>query len=177
MLMVIASLPFTIPGEPLITVFGFGASAEGLQRAAEIAVKANAVLVMMLALLGTTDVTEIGHALEWLRLPQKMVHLLMMTVRYIDVLGREYRRLRTAMTVRGFRMGCNMHTWRTIGYLFGMLFVRSLERAERISAAMRCRGFNCRFLPLAEMAFTRRDAVFSVVAVALALSLGLLQLV
>ena len=96
---------------------------------------------MMLALLGSTELPEIGHALEKLRVPAKLVQLLLMTVRYIDVLGREYRRLRAAMTVRGFQMRSTSIPGAAMGYLFGMLFVRSFERAERISAAMRCRGF------------------------------------
>ena len=83
-----------------------------------------------------------------------------MTVRYIEVLGHEYRRLRMAMTVRGFRMRCNVHTWRSVGWLFGMLFARSIERAERIGEAMRCRGFTGEFPVLSEIAYTRRDAVF-----------------
>ena len=95
-----------------------------------------------------------------------------MTVRYIEVLGREYRRLRTAMVVRGFRMRFSLHTWRSLGHLFGMLFARSIDRAERIGAAMRCRGFNGAFPVLSEPAYTMRDAVFlGVAASALALIL------
>jgi cobalt/nickel transport system permease protein len=63
-----------------------------------------------------------------------------------------------------------------MGYLFGMLFVRSLERAERISAAMRCRGFTGRFPTLSDMALARRDAVFAVIAVLAALAVGSLEL-
>ncbi|MGD1038433.1 MAG: cobalt ECF transporter T component CbiQ [Roseiarcus sp.] len=176
MILVIALLPFTMPGEPLVSVFGYPASSEGLWRAAQITLKSNAVVLMTLALLGSTELVDIGHALEKLRVPAKLVQLLLMTVRYIDVLGREYRRLRVAMTVRGFQMRCNVHTWRAMGYLFGMLFVRSLERAERISAAMRCRGFTGRFPTLSDMALARRDAVFAVIAVLAALAVGSLEL-
>jgi cobalt/nickel transport system permease protein len=160
MALVVATLPFTTPGRPLIALFGYGASAEGLARAVEIALKANAVALMALALLGSSELPEIGHALRRLGVPARLAQLLLMTVRYIEVLGREYRRLRTAMTVRGFRMRCNLHTWRSVGHLFGMLFARSLDRAARISAAMRCRGFDGSFPSLSELAFTRRDAVF-----------------
>ena len=175
MILVVALLPFTMPGEPLVSIFGYAASSEGLWRAAQITLRSNAVVLMTLALLGLTDLVY-GHALEKLRVPAKLVQLLLMTVRYIDVLGREYRRLRVAMTVRGFRMRCNVHTWRAMGYLFGMLFVRSLERAERISAAMRCRGFRGRFPTLSDMALARRDAVFAVIAVLAALAVGSLEL-
>ena len=36
------------------------------------------------------------------------------------------------LRVRGFKPGSNRHTWRSLGYLVGMLLVRSLERAERV---------------------------------------------
>ena len=160
MLLVVASLPFTTPGRPLISILGYGASIEGLTCAVEIALKANAVALMALALLGSSELPEIGHAMRRLGVPAKLTQLLLMTVRYIEVLGREYRRLRTAMTVRGFRMRFSVHTWRSVGWLFGMLFARSIDRAERIGEAMRCRGFNGEFPVLTEFAYTRRDAVF-----------------
>ena len=164
MALVIATLPFTTPGRPFLSLAGFDASVEGLTAAVQIALKANAVALMALALLGSSELPEIGHALRRLGVPAKLTQLLLMTVRYIEVLGREYRRLRTAMAVRGFRMRCNLHTWRTLGQLFGMLFARSFDRSARISEAMRCRGFNGEFPNLAfETALTRSDAVFSAV--------------
>jgi len=171
MALVVATLPFTTPGRPLISIMGFGASIEGFMSAVEIALKANAVALMALALLGSAELPEIGHALRRLGLPARLAQLLLMTVRYIEVLGHEYRRLRTAMTVRGFRMRFNVHTWRSVGWLFGMLFARSIDRAERIGEAMRCRGFNGEFPVLTEFAYTRRDAVF------LSAALGTLALI
>jgi cobalt/nickel transport system permease protein len=49
------------------------------------------------------------------------------------------------MRARGFRARSDGHTWRSLGWLMGMLLVRSLERAQRIRAAMKCRGFDGRF--------------------------------
>ncbi|MGO9419692.1 cobalt ECF transporter T component CbiQ [Roseiarcus sp.] len=173
MALVVATLPFTTPGRHLFSIMGYGASVEGLTRAAEIALKANAVALMALALLGSSELPEIGHALRRLGVPATLAQLLLMTVRYIEVLGREYRRLRTAMVVRGFRMRFSVHTWRSLGHLFGMLFARSIDRAERIGAAMRCRGFDGEFPVLTEFAYTRRDAAFlGVAAAALALLLA-----
>jgi len=160
MALVVATLPFTTSGQPFFSIMGYGASVEGLQRAVEIALKANAVALMALALLGSAELPEIGHALRRLGVPAKLAQLFLMTVRYIEVLGQEYRRLRTAMMVRGFRMRFSVHTWRSVGWLFGMLFARSIDRAERIGEAMRCRGFNGEFPVLTEFAYTRRDAVF-----------------
>lgn len=142
MALALASLPFTVPGEPALSVMGWGVSVEGLGQAGLILLKANAVTLLMLALVGTLDPVELGHALSGLGVPARFVHLFLFTVRYLDVLDREYRRLRTAMKARAFQWRFDLHTWISVGYLFGMLLVRGLERADRIAAAMRCRGFN-----------------------------------
>ncbi|MDP2698000.1 cobalt ECF transporter T component CbiQ [Thalassospira sp.] len=155
-------LPFSYPGTPLFTIFGFVASYEGFLRAILIALKANAVIFMVLALLGSLDAVTLGRALESLRIPNKLVQLFLFTVRYIDVLHREYLRLRLAMRARAFKLRSNMHTWRTIGYLFGMLLVRSYDRSERILAAMKCRGYDGRLHLGAMPALQARDVGFAV---------------
>ena len=160
MLFLLVMLPFTMPGEPLFQIGGMTASKEGLLRALEIILKANAVILALLALAGTMEATTLGHALARLGLPHKLVHLLLFTVRYLDVISREYRRMRKAMRARAFVPRSNAHTWRSIGYLIGMLLVRSLERSERILAAMKCRGYNGHFYLLDDMALTRADAWF-----------------
>ncbi|OAN53064.1 cobalt ECF transporter T component CbiQ [Paramagnetospirillum marisnigri] len=145
MLVVLALLPFTVPGRILAEPLGFGLSAEGLRQAAQIALRANAVAVALAALLGSLEVVALGRALARLGAPSRLVHLFLFTVRYIGVLEQEYGRLRLAMRARAFRPGPGLHCWTSLGHLFGMLLVRSLERAERIDAAMRCRGFTGRF--------------------------------
>ncbi|MEE4379797.1 MAG: cobalt ECF transporter T component CbiQ [Candidatus Competibacteraceae bacterium] len=164
-------LPFTVPGEPVFQLGGLSASQEGLYQAAAIALKANAVVLTLLALVGTLDGVTLGHALHHLNVPEKLVHLLLFTVRYIEVLQREYQRLRRAMIARAFVARSNWHTWRSLGYLFGMLLVRSLDRSERIVAAMKCRGFRGRYYLLDHFAMTRHDwssaLVFSVFLVGL----------
>ncbi|RCX26539.1 cobalt ECF transporter T component CbiQ [Thioalbus denitrificans] len=145
MVLVLLLLPFTLPGETLFTLGGLEASREGLLRAVTIALKANAVVIALLALVGTLEAPALGHALDHLRVPQRLIQLLLFTVRYLEVLHREYLRLRLAMQARAFRLRSDLHTWRSVGYLFGMLLVRSLDRSDRVLAAMKCRGFDGRF--------------------------------
>jgi cobalt/nickel transport system permease protein len=113
-------------------------------------------------LAGTLEASVLGHALSHLHVPDKLTHLLLLTVRYLEVLQREYLRLEAAMRVRGFRPRISRHTYRSYGYLVGMLLVRSLDRSERVLAAMKCRGFRGRFYLLDHFAFSRRDVPFCV---------------
>lgn len=160
-LVMLMLLPFTVPGEAAFWVFGWPASWAGLERAAGIALTANAVVLMLLSLVGSMEPTTLGHALARLRCPESLVHLLLFTVRYIAVVEDEYRRLRRAMKARGFRPRTNGHTLRSLGYLVGMLLVRAMERSERILQAMKCRGFTGRLMLLDDLRYRRRDALFA----------------
>jgi cobalt/nickel transport system permease protein len=142
---------------------------------AAIALKGNAVVLTLVVLLGTIDAVTLGHTLHHLRVPEKLTHLMLFTVRYLDVLHREYLRLRAAMKARGFRPRLDRHTYRSFGYLVGMLLVRSLDRAERIAAAMKCRGFRGHFFLLDHFAFSRRDVPFCLASLTLLLLLVFME--
>ncbi|MFV0513230.1 MAG: cobalt ECF transporter T component CbiQ [Jhaorihella sp.] len=172
----LALLPFTVPGDPILSVWGFAASWQGLWQAVEIALTANAVILALMVLVGTMEPVTLGHALYRLRCPETLVHLLMFTVRYIEVLREEYLRLRCAMKARGFRPGTNWHTYRSFGYLVGMMLVRAIERSERILGAMKCRGFTGRMLLLQDFSLSRRDIVFAAGLSAICLALLVLEL-
>lgn len=167
MLALFVMLPFTTPGEPLVRLGPLTASVDGLRLALTIALQANAIVLLLLALVGTIQPARLGHALLQLGVPTALVQLLFFTVRYIDVLGEEYRRLRTAMRARAFVARTDRHTLETFGYLVGMLLVRASDRAERVLAAMRCRGFDGRFPVLVQPKLGRRDIVWAVVAASL----------
>ncbi|NDR59060.1 cobalt ECF transporter T component CbiQ [Aliiruegeria sabulilitoris] len=175
-LFILLLLPFTVPGEPIFTLWGFPASWEGLWQAIEIALKANAIVLTLMALVSTMEPVTLGHALHALKVPEGLVHLLMFTVRYIDVLREEYLRLKQAMKARGFRPGTNLHSYRTYGYLVGMMLVRSLERSERILGAMKCRGFTGRIPLLDRMAFGPVDVVFVTGFVLVLFGIGAMEL-
>ncbi|MBU2962028.1 cobalt ECF transporter T component CbiQ [Citreicella sp. C3M06] len=156
-------LPFTVPGDPMFILWGMPATWQGLWQGVDIALTANAVILALMTLVGTMEPVTLGHALHALRLPETLVHLLMFTIRYIEVLREEYLRLRAAMKVRGFRPGTNWHSYRSFGYLVGMMLVRAIERSERILQAMKCRGFSGRFHLLQDFTLTAKDRRFATV--------------
>ena len=173
MLLLVGLMPLTTPGEPLVSLGPVDYTLEGLLLAGRIAVKANAIVLVLVVLLSALDVTTMGHALDHLRVPEKLTHLLLFTVRYLDVLKREYLRLAASMKLRAFRPGLNRHTYRTYGYLVGVLLVRSLDRSERIIAAMKCRGFRGHFYLLDHFSFSRADAWFAATSIVFLFGLGL----
>ena len=143
--MAVLAAVFTLAPAGAASPAGPGASYAGLARAGHIALKANAVLLVVTALVSTMNAAEMGHALQNLKTPKKLARLLFFSVRYVDLLHHEYIRLHRAMKARCFRPGMNVRTYKTTGYMLGMLFVKTLDRSERILAAMKCRGFNGSF--------------------------------
>jgi cobalt/nickel transport system permease protein len=169
MLVLLVMLPFSVPGPTLFALGPLSASEAGLARAILIVLKANAVALAVLALVGSMEPVVLGHALARLRVPAKLVQLFLFTVRYVGVIHDEYRRLRQAMRARAFVARADRHTWRSFGWLIGMLLVRSFERSERIVAAMKCRGFDGRFHLIDRSVWRPRDtALGAVLLVAIA---------
>jgi cobalt/nickel transport system permease protein len=154
-------LPLTFEGVVLFYLGPFAVTREGLLISARITLKSNAILLAFLALIASTSIATLGHALNRLRIPEKIVHLLLLTYRYVFVIEQEYQRLVRATKIRGFRPKSNMHTYRTYAYLIGMLFVRASERAARVHQAMLCRGFKGKFYCLREFSFSRLDFIWS----------------
>jgi len=175
MLTLFVLLPFTTHTTPLARLGPLSFSKDGLLLAGAITLKGNAIVLALVVLLGTIEITTLGHALGHLRVPEKLAHLLLFTVRYIDVLRREHLRLVAAMKVRGFRPGVNLHTYHTYGYLVGMLLVRSHDRSQRIVAAMKCRGFRGRFYLLDHFAFSAGDLLFGIACLVILLVLVLAE--
>jgi cobalt/nickel transport system permease protein len=156
-------LPFTFNGKVLTRIGSFAIYYPGVVFAAQITLKSNAILLAFIALIATMPLATLGHALHRLSVPEKIVHLLLLTYRYLFVIEQEYLRLIRAVKIRGFRPGTNANTYRTYSYVIGMLFVRAAARAERVHQAMLCRGFNGKFYSLQEYQTTAASWIFSIV--------------
>jgi len=152
-------LPFTYPGERVFTLGPLTASREGLRLALLLTLRANAIVLATIALVGTTPAFGLAHAMQHLHLPQKLVQLFFFTYRYIHLIGSEYTRLRAAMRIRCFRPRTSLHTYASYAYLVGMLLVRSYERSQRVYQAMCCRGFKGQFPVYRHFRLTRRDLI------------------
>ena len=168
-------LPFTYGGEKLFSVGPLDATREGVIYALLITVKSNTIVLALIALLATSPIVTLGHALSHLYVPDKLIHLLFFTVRYLQVLHLEYDRLRDAMRIRAFKPGTNVHTYRSFAYLIGMLLIKSFDRAERIRKAMLCRGFHGKYYLLSHFQLNRIDLVMFVIMMAVVSGMASLQ--
>ncbi len=110
MLLLAVFLPLGKSG-PALWEFGpLGFSRAGLELAGIVGLKGNAMVLVLVVLLGRLDLSRLGHALAHLHVPEKLTYLLLLTVRYLGVLQAEYRRLRGAMKALAFRPRIDRHT-------------------------------------------------------------------
>lgn len=173
MLLALVTLPFSTPGTVFWQGLGLRASSEGLLQAMHIALNGNLLMLLMLGLLSSLEPVTLAHALLALRVPEKLVRILMFALRYIDVLHASQRRLSLAMRARGFRLRSDLHTIRSMAMLVGCLIAQATDRALRIEQAMRCRGWRGRFPVLLHFQTGPHDLDF---AAGFALMLSLLSL-
>ena len=157
-------LPFSYPGDPLFAIGSWTATRQGALMALMITLKSNAIVLTMMALLGSSSIFSLAHALTHLGVPEKIALLFFFSYRYIHVINTEFETLSRAMKIRSFRPNMNIHTYRSYAYLVGMLLVKSFDRSNRIMAAMKCRGFKGKFYILHHYQMKRMDFLLPAVS-------------
>ncbi len=171
-------VPFTSPlrgDETLIYFPGlahFPFHTAGFIVALKIVLKACAVALLMEPLFGTAPLAVTLQSLSRLGLPDSISQMILLSHRYIFVFLQEIQRMYRGMRVRGFTPGTNIATMNAMGNFFGMLFVRSFERTQRVYEAMLCRGYDGKFPSFVRFQTTPKDWLKA----ALWLFLGLLLL-
>jgi cobalt/nickel transport system permease protein len=79
-------LPFTFSGEKVYTLGSLGISQEGIKYALLITIKSNSIILIGIALLSTSSIFNLVHALRHLYLPDKLTQLFFFSYRYIHSL-------------------------------------------------------------------------------------------
>ncbi|HMK09831.1 MAG TPA: cobalt ECF transporter T component CbiQ [Anaerolineales bacterium] len=171
---VLVAIPllFTVPGQPLFTmpILGWTASVEGTQRFLTLLLRAWIAIQAAILLTAVTPFPDILWALRSLRLPRLLVATIGFMFRYLFVLADETTnmlRARSARSARGAGSRRPSIVWqaRVAGNMVGSLFLRALERSERVHAAMLARGYSGEIPALARRAMSRSDWLAAAAAV------------
>lgn len=167
-------LPFSF-SSPGLTVASLGPleiTREGLELAALLTIKANAILIAVIALLATSPLFVLAAAGRKMHFPDKLINLFLLTVRYFQVMHQEFIRLRNAMKIRGFKAGLNRNALSGAANLAGSLLVRSFDRADRVHRAMLCRGYVGVIWVKSDFAVTKKDLAFGALMLAMLIAVG-----
>jgi len=164
-------LPFTLRGGLEWEIGPVRVSESGLLAGAAVFARCLAVGCFSLVLLGTARFSDTLAAAHKLKVPGVLVLLTGLAYRYAFLLADELRRIRVALRTRGFRHRANNHSYRTFGYAIGAVLVRGADRADRVAAAMRCRGFDGTFRNTCKFETTTADIISFVALTASAVAL------
>lgn len=143
---------FTRQGDPMWTwgagVITLTPTVAGMEFVATIMLKSWISVTAAVMLSATTRFGDIVAALHWFRIPDVLAAVLAMMYRYVFVLVGEAFRLLDARRARsaetdGIKSGGTLR-WRArvTGNMIGSLFIRTINRSERVHMAMVSRGYS-----------------------------------
>jgi cobalt/nickel transport system permease protein len=137
----------------------------GWLTAADIGLKFALGVGALTAMMCTTPFALLLEAAERLGMPRMMVVQLGFLYRYLFVLLDEAMRLRRARDFRGAALAPLGRRLAASGGVIGALFVRTLDRSQRIHLAMTARGYRGQVRSLRRLRFTGGDATFLAIVV------------
>lgn len=165
---VLAAVPllFTVPGPALLTIpigsLGLTITSTGLERLLSILFKSWVSVQVAIVFAAATPFPDMLLAMRAVKIPRLIVSLFGLMWRYMFLMVDEAIRLMRARSARsgaieGQKSGGSI-AWRAkvTGGMAGNLFVRSLDRGDRIYAAMAARGYDgeVRSFPLSPLTST-----------------------
>ncbi len=174
-----STLLFTLPGDPVVSLGPLTITDAGLARFASIVLKSWLAAQAALLLSISTPFPDLLWALDSLHMPGTLVAIISFMVRYLSTLQDETQRLLRARAARSGQMagtasgGSLIWRARVAGWIVGSLFLRSLERSERIYAAMLARGYAGQMKKLSPPPLTRRAVLLGVIPLAVLLIIEL----
>ncbi|MFZ3116157.1 MAG: cobalt ECF transporter T component CbiQ [Syntrophales bacterium] len=148
-----------------VTVFGGISVAAGWLSFLTIILKFVLTISAALLLIATTSFPGVCHALRLLGCPALLVSQLLFLYRYIFVLMEEAMRMIRAREMRSF--GGRGAGIRGFVRLTGVLFLRTVERAERVYYAMLSRGFQGDLAILKRSRLVWKDMAFLAMTIAM----------
>ena len=150
LLLLVVSVPFMPRGPGQLSP---------LARAGLVVARATIGFGALAAALQLIDLPELLQALARLRAPAIFVTLMALMLRYLGLLEGEAARMMRARDLRGTPPTLRQRA-HVAGCMVGSLFLRSFERAERVSVAMQSRGFTGLLPPPPPRALGARGALF-----------------
>ncbi len=150
---ILIALPtvFTKPGDPLfdlsLGLFTLTGTMEGVEFFTSVLIKSWASVTAAVVLTSTTPALRLLAALRALKIPELLVVVVMLMYRYLFVLVDEAQRMLRSRAARSASVGKGSGgsvVWRarSAGGMAGSLFIRTMDRTERIYMAMLARGYD-----------------------------------
>ena len=113
----------------------------GIELAILITLRMNLIVLSVWLFLHHVTDTLLVQAIAKLPLPTKLIHLFILSVRYISLLAELNQKMDMAMKARGFHPKFNLFTMKVYAQRVALLLIHSMLIAEKAEIAMKSRGF------------------------------------
>lgn len=114
---------------------------QGIKLAEKLSLRTHLLLISLWLFLWNINDAVLVQAIGKLPLPEKLIQLFVLTVRYIALLGELRQKMDIAMRARGLRPGLNRRTLYVTAQSVALLLIHALLKAETAQMALKCRGF------------------------------------
>ena len=114
---------------------------QGIELAEKLSLRTHLLLISLWLFLWNINDAVLVQAIGKLPLPEKLIQLFVLTVRYIALLGELRQKMDIAMRARGFRPRLNRRTLYVTAQSVALLLIHALLKAEMAQMALKCRGF------------------------------------
>ena len=113
----------------------------GIELATLITLRMNLIVLSVWLFLHHVTDTILVQAIAKLPLPTKLIHLFILSVRYISLLAELNQKMDMTMKARGFHPKFNLFTMKVYAQRVALLLIHSMLKAEKAEIAMKARGF------------------------------------
>lgn len=120
---------------------GLSWNENGINLAILITLRMNLIVLSVWLFLHHVTDTILAQAIAKLPLPTKLIHLFILSVRYISLLAELNQKMDMAMKARGFHPKFNLFTMKVYAQRVALLLIHSMLKAEKAEMAMKARGF------------------------------------
>ena len=114
---------------------------QGIELAEKLSLRTHLLLISLWLFLWNINDAVLVQAIGKLPLPEKLIQLFVLTVRYIALLGELRQKMDIAMRARGFRPRLNRRTLYVTAQSVALLLIHALLKAKTAQMALKCRGF------------------------------------
>lgn len=115
---------------------------DSFEEAINVYIRTNMIILFNLLLFSHSNGYDIVRALNELSFPKKIVSSVYFSLKMIQTLSDEFKKIKTTLRARGFRATSSMFAYETYGNLFGHIFVKSIKKAYSLQDSFELRGFN-----------------------------------
>lgn len=120
---------------------GIEVNIQGIRLAEILSLRMNLVLFSLWLFLWNINDAILIQALGKLPLPEKLIQLFVLTIRYIALLGELRQKMDIAMRARGYQAAFNRRTFYVTAQAVTLLLIHALLKAETAQIALKCRSF------------------------------------